>query len=174
MEAEFLIYPRITAELINHKIVKTIRLFAKKALDLKINQAAITFDEIVGKLTDYETILTDKNCGGYYDKRNKIIAFSHNHVKNKTVLCHELSHFLQDDLNIDYRLVTLSECIAYEQQTEIMAYLLCKEMFNQSPSFNSYFKKEDHIFLRDWYKGWIQDDLYYDNTNLLNSFAIKK
>lgn len=124
----------------------------------KLTKAPIC--DVVGYTTGYETIQTQKNCGGYCDSKNMIIAF--NGKPNMHTVFHEIAHALQaKDERFCKADRLLSVELNIEWQAETIAYMLYSRLLNRDVShelFNSYFNKEHVLFLKNWYKGWVDYD----------------
>lgn len=92
----------------------------------------------------------------------RIIALHRDAANVKHTICHELAHFIQINNGIgQLPFATLSEQVSFEQQCETMAYHLHKEWYKNTDHriFTSYFARENHRFLMQWYGEQLQDDL---------------
>lgn len=130
---------------------------SKAELFIKSKLTTANHKEQIGALTGYNTITTDKDCGGYCDLWNNEIAINENSNNIHTIL-HECSHAFQADLGIWEKLTPLiSEYFKAEQQCESMAAYLYERIYNKSSIgiFNSYMDNDSLLFLQDWYKGTI-------------------
>lgn len=164
MEAE--IYSYRNKKLLTPAIIKEVKLFARKARQIKLDVMRAPLAEIVGRMTQCELIsLANTNCGGYYNADKKLIGIKAEIIKRDdiSVMNHEICHYLQSCLGIGILQKTISQEIRVEQQCNTMATILHKEMFPQTvinyKAYNTYFKKEDHVFLLNWYEGWVEDDM---------------
>jgi hypothetical protein len=163
---ESVIYSTRNIKLVTPKIIREIKLFALKARQIKLDVMRAPLSEIVERMTECTLLpIVDDNCGGYYSPANKIIAIKEWRIKKDdiAVLNHEVCHYLQSCLGIGINNKTISQEIRHEQQCETMAIILHKEMFPKTiintRAYSSYFKKEDHVFLMEWHKGFLEDDM---------------
>lgn len=152
-----LIYTGVNKKLFTKELEKIVnekaRIFKKK-----LSHAASIHD-IVGELTGYEVISTEKDCGGYCDIYNKEIA-----INEPFAMFHEISHYIQAELCIlEPSEKVMSKNILMEQQAETIAYYLYNATHPGKPlgadKFNAYTTREDFDFLRKWYDGYYEDDL---------------
>lgn len=120
---------------------------------------------LVGDMTGYNLIITDRYCGGYFDNTNKIIALNEevDFSNSYNTIFHELGHFIQSKLDLINKENLISEELKIEWQADYIGYELMSKCFpNQNilrSDFNAYRSKKDLEFLIDWHKGYIENDL---------------
>lgn len=122
--------------------------------------------EIVGVLTGYELIKTQKDCGGYCDYQNGIIAINNKWWETFTIgtMFHEIAHSFKADLEAyrdENRL--LSAMLLDEIETDVVSkYMLDRLYPGAIPDddvLNYKWSEKDAKFLLDWYGDWAWDDL---------------
>lgn len=124
---------------------------------------SVPIDEIIGVLTDYNTINNASGAAGYCDWNNKVIAIADNSL---ITACHEIGHAIQYDIGLmDGYGSILSWHIKMERQCETIAYYLYNSIFGAKPAsygmFNAYTTKDSVLWLADWYKGAIDNDIIF-------------
>lgn len=157
------IYGHVNDRYITAGIVKSIHNKVNIACNHKLNVNA-PIAEIVGALSGYECIYEAKGAGGYCDYENKVIAIDIKQNRLLPNVCHEISHSIQAELGMFNDFGTLlSEQVKIEHQCETMAYYLYNGLFPEAPiawhQFTAYFNKDSILWLADWYKGYVENDL---------------
>jgi len=90
------IYNTISNDLIDKNIIKRI----DKTVDIfneKIKTLKAPFEDVVGYLSDYKLIKTNKNCGGYCNFKGKEIAYVSGGIET---IIHEVCHSIQADMGL--------------------------------------------------------------------------
>lgn len=159
------IYGHVNDRYITAHIIKGIHNKVSIARRHKLNINA-PIAEIVGVLSGYECITETKGADGYCDLDNSIIAINTKQSGLLSVVCHEISHSIQAELGIfnDFGKL-LSQQVKIEHQCETMAYYLYNGLFPEAPipwhKFMAYFNKDSILWLADWYKGYVENDLTF-------------
>lgn len=114
--------------------------------------------EKIGVLSGYELVNCDEFIGGYCDYYNKEIAIIE---KTEPIILHELCHAFQIDMGILNESNLLSNELKFEQQCESMARYMYEKLYKTSGKniFTAYFKEQDIVFLKKWYKGYREVDI---------------
>jgi Zn-dependent peptidase ImmA (M78 family) len=121
--------------------------------------------EIVGVMTGYELIETTGYHSGYCDYEGQKIALHKTNNRGLiNTIFHEMGHALQAEVGIfDKMSKLLSAELHMEQQCESIAFYLqhkcLKRNAIEAKEFDSYFNDWDIEYLREYYKGWVDDDL---------------
>lgn len=128
---------------------------------------------MVGDLTGYNLIATQKKCGGYHDGQNKIIALRYPDYQPYKVLFHEIGHSIQAELELfEKRQNLISEELHIEWQAESISWQLYNRCFpdkqQAASKFNAYMTKDHWLFLINWYGKWKQNDMEQYLTPLIN------
>lgn len=117
----------------------------------------------------------ENDVGGFFSIDRKELGVGKDYIESehiKTILSHELSHFVQHQTR-DFNYNTVLNCIQYEQQCEsISKFLLMPKLFpGEEQTYVSYFDPEDWKWMKDYY---IKND--YDIEDDLNGmvFSYKK
>lgn len=138
----------------NDLIDEKIKVFHKQKL------ISAPIDEKIGVMTGYNTISTDENCGGFCSPWTKQIAVVE---ESDRVVLHEICHALQADMGYfdNFSDMLVSDVLKLEQQCETMARSMFEKIYKTSGDqiFTAYFKKEDILFLKEWWSGYADDDL---------------
>jgi hypothetical protein len=165
-----MILPETNIHLIQRHIPKELmRLTNEKIKLFKTNNLFnANYSEQIGSLIKYETICTDKNCGGYCSWRQSVIALKQDDDKRwmRKIVFHEVAHALQAESEIFYKHeeILFSNNLVIEWQAETVAYKIYKDIYEPSVAyeeFDSYFREKDVLFLKDWYGDFVQDDFTY-------------
>jgi len=159
------IYSHVNDRYITGEVLNCIHNKVHIGRQYKLNINTPIFD-IIGILSGYECITEAKGAGGYCDFNNRVIAIDNKQSGGLHTVCHEISHSIQAELGIfnDDGSV-LSWQVKMEHQCETMAYYLYNGLFPEAPKpwgqFTSYFNKESILWLADWYKGYVENDLIF-------------
>lgn len=144
-------------------LIKSVHNYINKYKSIKHIDTPI--EDLIHTTTGFNFILPDKDCGGFCDFDNKVIAIDLN-AKSETIIptiIHESVHSLQAEIGLfDFTENTLSDMIKLEQQCETVSYLINLKLFNKNTPelFNTYFSKADAYWLAEWYGDDIQNDLF--------------
>lgn len=154
--SEFKLYAAPSMKLVTISLLQ----LANEAIDrfIKLNLYDADISDIIGELSGYEFITTEKECGGFCNGWEKQIAIVN---YDMPTLLHELSHTFQfkDDVYSNEPVI-LSWYAHTEQQCESIAKYMFTTLYpNAHHNFDSYFKKDDILFLKDWYGDYAQDDI---------------
>jgi hypothetical protein len=116
------------------------------------------YAEIVGVLSGYNLISTDKDCSGYCNTYDKEIAYSDGGV---LVLYHELTHVVQSDLGYYENQKSLANGIRLEHEAESAAEYMLSRLHPGMKNIYlpSYYDIGGVEFYKDWFNGWLEDDL---------------
>jgi len=157
------LHSSIDTRLLNNAIFNEI---SNKVAIFKSMQKCRNYADIVGYLSGFEFIYTSNDLGGYCDLRNDIIALNASSDKDThiPILCHEIAHTIQRELGF-YSINTdvITKALQLEQQAETIAFYLHKNLFGYADKskFNSYMSKADWLWLANYYKGFIENDLIF-------------
>lgn len=156
------IYTSVSLELITPKVGRVIDSYVKQWHDKKLSQADLP--SMLGELTGYNLITTQKNCGGYHDSENKVVALRHMFYQPYTVLFHEIGHCIQAELEIlEKRENLISEELSIEWQAESISWQLYNKCFmdkkQDASKFSSYMTKDHWLFLINWYGSSKENDM---------------
>lgn len=163
-----MILPSTTIHVTQKHLPKQLKVLVKDSIN-KFNKSKLqtaSFEEQVGVISDYKFIYTNDNCGGYCNYQDKIIALNTDSSGNqkRKVILHEIGHSLQAKAEIFEKIDRdlLSHRLNIEHQVETIAYVFYNSVYPDKRShtfFNSYFKKEDVIWLVDWYGNYVENDI---------------
>lgn len=165
-EAKFIPFSKINDNLLDKKILKRLE-FIKLEVE-RLELANEDLEKIALRLFGFEIIKLDKsfkNCGGYCDLDDKKIALESNPRKTlvrKKFFCHELGHVIQAEVGILKKNKNFDNLLSYqvfiEQQCETIGSHLfdilfpADQKYRNRLKFKTYFTKEDHKFLLEWYR----------------------
>jgi|GEM_PF-6406587 len=164
---EIILPPSITTEIKRCVDIFHAKKFTKSGW-LQKGQSWNGVDDLVGELTGYELFYIDKaskekGAGGWCDVQGERIALDFEDPGKISMLCHEIGHALQARAGIySDNCSLLSDSVKYEQQCETIGanlYHALPFIKTETRKWDCYFKKEDIVFLADWYAGWKENDL---------------
>lgn len=122
--------------------------------------------EIVGVLTGYDLIATNKDCGGYHNVHTKEIALGpyDDPEFQLSVLFHEMGHAFNYQLEkYEKDQWLLSWKLKDEIETDFISKYMLDNLYPKlvpdSKIITYQWSKSDAMFLKEWYGDWIQNDL---------------
>ena len=125
-----------------------------------------SMSEIVGVLSDHNFVITEKDCGGYWDRWNKEIAVSFEWWDAFAIgsLFHELGHAFKAELEVyEKEQILISWKLRDEIETDRIAkYMLDRLYPNLVPDtdiLTYQWNDADAKFLADWYGDWVENDI---------------
>lgn len=132
------------------------------SLKIDVRMTPIEIVESIG----LSFIEAENEVGGFFSSDEKEIGVGADYIESdhiKTILSHELSHFVQHQTR-DFNYNTMLNCIQYEQQCEsISRFLLMPKLFpGEKQSYISYFDSKDWKWMKQYYLEQnydIEDDL---------------
>jgi len=138
----------LAMELIVVDTVKTIQ-------DKKLLQASDR--ELVGTLTGMGVTYQIEGCSGFMDADENVIGLAT--TKDYGTIFHEIAHWFQwNEYGEDSYYSSMSNCLYYEQQADAFAKAI-HDRLGIGEYKDYYFSKYGINFLREWFKGYIEDDL---------------
>lgn len=168
----------VSGKLITEPIDSLIKDTICKAKKHKIKDAS--FIEIAGVLTGCNLFnIDDNSAGGWFNIQNNEIVICNEGIERVSnrihptelmpydkyqikILCHEMGHALQAKAEVfEKRKWLLSWDLNMEWQVETIAYKLYNSIFGKLHHtwFNSYFTKEDMLWLQEIKSNWIENDI---------------
>jgi len=133
-----------------------------KIFKQKMNNWNCKTDDFIGETIGFKTIEIEDGETNSCDNINKIIYLNEVGVTDWSIILHEVCHGLQMRAGVfDCSEKIFSSQLMIEQQCESMAFMLMRKLFNEAniEDFMAYFKKEDVLFLANWFDGYLQMDL---------------